>query len=211
MEVNDGNLEYLVGIDYCAYRMPCTVVMGDRSYKLTDKRFNAKVNMLDVYKEALDLNLKKDTQTKSKSTSSIFEAADQQTETSSSTTQKKAIGLENSLAQLKQAIEKVKSEDGDADDQNILKSLESTAAKEAKRELGDIYTEVVVDEVNNELLKKVQAADGESVVLLLRQERLRSFEKLWMTAHMDFYQTQTNKRITEKLQNIQSEKAKNIV
>ena len=80
------------------------------------------------------------------------------------------IGLENSIAQLKDAIEKVKSEDGNEnnDGKNILKSLESTAKKEIKRNLEDIYTEVVIDEVNNELMRSVQKAEGEIIVLLLR-------------------------------------------
>ena len=57
-------MEYLIGLDYCSYRLPCKVVMGDRSYKLTDKKYQAKINMIDVYKEALTLqkdNSKKNT------------------------------------------------------------------------------------------------------------------------------------------------------
>lgn len=43
IDIFDSNMEYLIGIDYCTYRMPCTTVMGDRSYKLTRKRFDSKV------------------------------------------------------------------------------------------------------------------------------------------------------------------------
>ena len=50
--VDDSNLEYLIGFDYCSYRLPCKTIMGDRSYKLTRKRFESKKAMLDVYKEA---------------------------------------------------------------------------------------------------------------------------------------------------------------
>jgi hypothetical protein len=49
-------MEYLIGIDYCAYRMPCKVIMGDRSYQITNKKYQAKINMLEVYKEALTLS-----------------------------------------------------------------------------------------------------------------------------------------------------------
>jgi hypothetical protein len=46
---------------------------------------------------------------------------------------------------------------------------------------------VVIDEVNSKLLKSVQKADGEIIVLLLRQERLQSFAELWKKTNMDFY------------------------
>ena len=63
------------------------------------------------------------------------------------------------------------------------------ASKEAKRTQSDIYNEVVIDEVNQKLLKSVQKADGEVIVLLLRQERLKSFADLWRATNLDFYQT----------------------
>ena len=65
----------------------------------------------------------------------------------------------------------------------------------------DIYEEVVFDEVNQEIIKNLQKAEGEVIVLLLRQERLKSFEKTWKLANMDFYQTQKNKELSEKLKN----------
>ena len=73
------------------------------------------------------------------------------------------------------------------------------ASKEAKRTQADIYNEVVIDEVNQKLLKSVQKADGEIIVLLLRQERLNSFADLWRKTNMDFYQTQENKILSERL------------
>ena len=41
--------------------------------------------------------------------------------------------------------------------------------------------------MNEELIKKVQKADAENIVVLLRQERLKSFEQLWINTNMDFY------------------------
>ena len=32
IEIEDSNMEYLIGLDYCSYRTPCTTVLGDRSY-----------------------------------------------------------------------------------------------------------------------------------------------------------------------------------
>jgi len=41
--------------------------------------------------------------------------------------------------------------------------------------------------------------------MLLRQERLKSFEKLWMAANADFYQTQENKKLSERLKTSKGE------
>lgn len=71
ISVEDSNLEYLIGLDYCSYRLPCTTIMGDRSYKLTRKRFESKKAMLDVYKEASQIAKKyKDSSTNQSKSSS---------------------------------------------------------------------------------------------------------------------------------------------
>jgi len=46
---------------------------------------------------------------------------------------------------------------------------------------------VVIEEINEELLKNTEKADGSVLVLLLRAERLRSFEKMWKEANLDYY------------------------
>ena len=49
-------MEYLVGLDVCSYRMmPCKTIFGDRSIKITNKRYKSKLKMLEVYKEAVEL------------------------------------------------------------------------------------------------------------------------------------------------------------
>ena len=58
-----------------------------------------------------------------------------------------------------------------------------------------IYEEVVLDEINEELLKSAQKCDGDVVVMLLRRERLGSFAKLWRQANLDYYQTQKHRRL----------------
>lgn len=55
ISVDDSSLEYLLAFDYCSYRLPCKTIMGDRSYKLTRKRFEGKKAMINVYKEASQL------------------------------------------------------------------------------------------------------------------------------------------------------------
>ena len=39
ISVNQGNFEYLVGLDTCSYRLPCKTVLGDRNLSITQKRF----------------------------------------------------------------------------------------------------------------------------------------------------------------------------
>ena len=63
--------------------------------------------------------------------------------------------------------------------------------RESKKTEHDVYTEVFMDEVNQELLNSVLKAEGETIVLLLRQERLKSFSDLWRNPNLDFYNNQT--------------------
>lgn len=69
--------------------------------------------------------------------------------------------------------------------------MTETVLRESKKTEHDVYTEVFMDEVNQELLNSVFKAEGETIVLLLRQERLKSFSDLWRNANLDFYNTQT--------------------
>jgi len=131
-------MEYLIGIDYCSYRMPCKTILGDRSYKLTMKRFESKKAMLDVYKEAMDLKLQ------NSPSSTIFDIDKQE---------KPSIGLESSVSKLKDALSKVKK--GGEDSEKLLTEIKTKASKESKRSIEDIYQEVIIDEINNELIKKV--------------------------------------------------------
>ena len=89
IEIEDGNLEYLIGLDFCAYRMPCKTVLGDRSYNLTKKRYESKKAMLDVYKEAVGLQIEGG---KSESKASIFDLQKEKEKD-----EVEGIGLENSV------------------------------------------------------------------------------------------------------------------
>ena len=107
ISVEDSNMEYLIGLDYCSYRMPCKTILGDRSYKLTKKRFQSKREMLDVYKEAVELKKNKvgtpanSALRKNSTNGTIFDFEEGEQITS-------ALGLESSVAQLKKAITKAK-------------------------------------------------------------------------------------------------------
>ena len=68
------HLEYLVGLDVCSYRMmPCKTIFGDRSIKITNKRYKSKVRMLEVYKETVELEGKNATPTQQASSQTIFD------------------------------------------------------------------------------------------------------------------------------------------
>ena len=42
IDMDKSNMEYLMAFDLCSYRMPCHSVLGDRSMKITKKRFKTK-------------------------------------------------------------------------------------------------------------------------------------------------------------------------
>lgn len=45
--------------------------------------------------------------------------------------------------------------------------------------------------MNEELLKNVLKQEGEVIVVLMRQERLKKFSDVWRQSNMDYYNTQT--------------------
>ena len=53
------------------------------------------------------------------------------------------------------------------------------AREEAKKTDYDIYEEVFIDEVNACLMENVEKAKGDVVIVLMRQERLKKFAKMW--------------------------------
>jgi len=114
IDIEDSNLEYLVGLDYCSYRLPCKTILGDRSYNMTRKRHQSKLEMLDVYKEALSLD--KPSGKHSGSKSNIFDVDESNS---------KGVGLENSVEQLKQALNKAKQLETKTDsEEQLIKSLQ---------------------------------------------------------------------------------------
>lgn len=54
----------------------------------------------------------------------------------------------------------------------------------------NVYDQVIIDEVNEELMKSVQKQEAPVVVLLLRNERIPAFKVMWEKTNQDFYQTQ---------------------
>lgn len=75
----------------------------------------------------------------------------------------------------------------------------------------DIYDEVFIDEINQELLNSVMRQQGEVVVVLMRQERLKKFTDVWRAANLDYYNTQTvsAKKLKKSAQKILSVEEEN--
>ena len=46
--------------------------------------------------------------------------------------------------------------------------------------------------MNQEILKSILKQEGEIIVVLMRQERLKKFSEVWRQANLDFYKTQTH-------------------
>ena len=69
----------------------------------------------------------------------------------------------------------------------VGKEMTEVAKREAQKTEYDIYDEVFIDEINQELLKNISKCEGQLVVVLVRQERLKKFADLWKQANLDFY------------------------
>jgi hypothetical protein len=105
-------MEYLVGLDYCSFRLPCKMILGDRSYFTTKKRYEGKVKMLDVYKKSLDLKQSKNS-TKSTGKKNIFDIEQKQ----------RSLGLEGAVSQLQAAIDQVQSDKGSSESDELLSQV----------------------------------------------------------------------------------------
>jgi len=71
----------------------------------------------------------------------------------------------------------------------VNREVLEAAKREASKTEDDIYEEVFMDEVNQEILKNVLKQDGEIIVVLMRQERLKKFSEVWRQANLDYYKT----------------------
>ena len=82
----------------------------------------------------------------------------------------------------------------------VGKEMTEVAKREAQKTEYDIYDEVFIDEINQELLKNISKCEGQLVVVLVRQERLKKFADLWKQANLDFYNSQTIQAVELKKQ-----------
>lgn len=69
-------------------------------------------------------------------------------------------------------------------------AISEAAKRESQKSEKDIYNEVFIDEINQELLNSVMKTQGDTVVLLVKKDRLLSFSDVWKDANLDYYNTQ---------------------
>lgn len=144
-------MEYLIGIDVCSYRLAqCRSVLGDRSYSITKKRMKAKTRLSDILGDE-------------ESQQNLLQIAS--VETSDSLP-------EEEIKQVDQVIEETSSQE----EFDFSKIRDDVVAKE-KKTYEQIYDEVVIDEVNQELLKNVSKCEGNVVNVIVKKERISSFGK----------------------------------
>lgn len=155
-------LEYLVAIDICSFRLPqCRSVLGDRSWSITQKRLRAKMRLSEVldFDDTVPEHIQGDS-------SKIGEVATQ--------------------------------EDDDFD----FSKVKTDAIKKDKKTKEQIHQEVFIEEINQELIKNINKCEGCVVNVLMKNERISSFEKLWMHTFEEHYKDierkEKLKEITEK-------------
>ena len=94
--------------------------------------------------------------------------------------------VDKEIAKLKEAFKEIKEDQkqghigiNSLTTDTISKQMTEVTKREAQKTEYDLYNEVFIDEVNQELLKNIHKCEGEIVVLLVRQERLKKFAEVW--------------------------------
>jgi hypothetical protein len=82
-------------------------------------------------------------------------------------------------------------EEQEIDEKGRLKSRIKTNISLSKQShlktVDNVYDQVIIDEVNEELMKSVQKQTAPVVVLLLRNERIPAFKTMWEKTNFDYY------------------------
>ena len=155
ISLNSGNFELLVGLYTCTYRNPCKTTLGDRYFSITQKRFQAKSKLLSVYKEQV-ANQQNHAKTKkaAKPGESIFDVQTQEHKgdadvllsaiKNSSTSQSEKVGIESHTESLLKS--------------SASEAISEAAKRESQKSEKDIYNDVFIDEINQELLNSVMKA-----------------------------------------------------
>jgi hypothetical protein len=153
-------MEYLIGIDICSFRIPrWRSILGDRSWSVTQKRLRAKMRLSDL----LDL--------------------DQEAQKQNAILTKKAKEeVNDELDKIKQALSTT-----DDDEEFDFYKLKQSEIEDDRKSDDQCYQEVVIDEVNTVILKNIQKWEGSVVNVLMKNERIPSFQKLWKDTYDDYY------------------------
>lgn len=100
------------------------------------------------------------------------------------------------LDKIKQALNKT----DDGEEFDFYKIKESETQEDRKTD-EQIYQEVVIDEINSVILKNIQKCEGSVINVLMKNERISSFQKLWKNTYDDYYK---DIEVKQKLENIKT-------
>ncbi|CAI2365335.1 unnamed protein product [Moneuplotes crassus] len=165
-------MEYLVAIDLCSYHVPqCRSLLGDRNRSITEKRIRAKLRLSDIL-----------TQEEGIGALHVLSPSNEKDSAEEVDDIKKA------LAQTEEDEEEF---DFDAAKEEDIKNDFKTDEQ--------IYQEVIIDEINQVMLKNIAKADGNIIAVIMKNERIPSFMKLWKGAYDEFYQDVDRKKKLEEI------------
>ena len=108
----------------------------------------------------------------------------------------------NEINQIKNYMEKTSNDEEDTFDFNKIKSDTLTTERKTHEQ---IYQEIFIDEINQELLKNINKCEGKIVDVLVNKERVSSFEKLWKNTYEEHYRDMERK---DKLKEIEEKHVK---
>lgn len=170
-------MEYLIGIDLCTFHVPqCKSVLGDRDWSITQKRLRAKMRLSDILTQEEDV-VQKHILNPILGDNSKEEVDD-----------------------IKLALEQTE----DEEEFDFAKANQDSTKDDMKTD-DQIYQEIIIDEINNVLLKNIAKAEGNIVSVIMKNERIPAFQSLWKGVYDEFYQDVERK---QKMEDIKQKRLK---
>jgi len=218
------DLEYLVAIDMCSFRIPyCKTVLGDRLQTITQKRLKSKILMRDVMHDQeigtiVPSYIAKEESKEASDDEKKVESIGRNEVAEESMDKKEGNEIEDSetLRKIRELIRtKTKASSGGSFEEEYKKAQDEEFEKQFNefklslqkntKSVEEIYQQVVVDEINEVIYNNVENSKGDVCVLVLDNERLLTFSKLWRDMNPLFYEARKGElhaKRSEGLQNI---------
>ena len=175
-------LEYLIAIDFWSYRMlRWRSVLGDRNWSITTKRMKAKNRL-----------------------SSLIENSDSEAKSESHTKES-----QSEIDQINKYMSKTSGEE-DEDSFDFNKVRSNTFSHEKKTH-EQIFQEIFIDEINEELLKNINKWEGNIVDVVMNKERVPSFERLWKNTFEEHYRDMERKDKLKEIEDKHSKRKSDII
>lgn len=188
LEMDD--LEYLIAIDFCSFRSPnCRSVLGDRLQSITKKRMKAKERLSEL--KTIDTPQFK---------------SEGQDKTSTSKSQNEEISKLHDVLREDLDDSPMSSTSGAGDFD--FKSVTSSILQKESKTKEEIYQEVYIDEINQELIKNINKWEGNIINLIIQKERVSAFETMWKNTFEEHYKDLDRKEKLKKIEEKHLNKAK---